>query len=400
MNTRPFVYIASLLILLSFGCGGGGGGSDPVPTTISGVAAKGAVSGGTLKVFAVDTAGAVGTTPMGTVVTNADGTYAVNVGFYAGAILVEVTGGSYNDEATGVTRALTIPLRAAVAGVVPGVNIVAVTPLTELAVRKAGTPLTAAAVNSANAGIGAFFGVDNIITTLPTDATVVPAPSVTPAQKGYALVLATLSQLMLDSSKSHEILLNDLSTEIGGGVVTEATITALNSAMTTFAQGTRNQTGITTPALISLKGGVLKLASGGTLDAGNLIGAVDLTLNLPANVSVKATPDASNPSILVADQGAVVLSGTAAAAGITIHIATYTPAAGAEPSKVRIVLANSAGFGMGEFATVNCDIASGFPRTTDFTVPAFKASGGPDLQTNATLAGVTPVVSSFGAIVQ
>lgn len=109
----------------------------------------------------------------------------------------------------------------------------------------------------------------------------------------------------------------------------------------------------------------------------------------------------NNPNILVVNQGVVTVSGVAAAAGgTTINIATYTPATATAPAQVRVVLANSAGFGLGEFLTINCDIAGGVPTSADFTVPAFSASGGPDPQANLPLTGVTAVVSSFSAIVQ
>ncbi len=102
------------------------------------------------------------------------------------------------------------------------------------------------------------------------------------------------------------------------------------------------------------------------------INGIDVTLELPAGVTVKATPDATNPSVMVTDTGVVTASGTADAS--TNIIATYT----ATPSGVvAIHVTNAAGFAPGEFATVTCDIAVGsLPVATDFSVTDFTAFDG------------------------
>ncbi len=103
-----------------------------------------------------------------------------------------------------------------------------------------------------------------------------------------------------------------------------------------------------------------------------MIHGIDVTVELPAGVTVKATPDATNPSVMVTDTGVVTASGAAAAN--TNTIATYE----ATPSGVvDIHLANAAGFAPGEFVTIVCDIAVGsFPVATDFNVTGFSAVDG------------------------
>jgi hypothetical protein len=103
---------------------------------------------------------------------------------------------------------------------------------------------------------------------------------------------------------------------------------------------------------------IVKLITTGTLPAGAQVGGIDVTLYLPAGVTVKsaATPPET-------DSGVVTASGVAASNSSLIS--TVTTATGA----VRILLANPNGFGTGEFATVNCDIAAGsHPAQTDFSV--------------------------------
>ena len=106
---------------------------------------------------------------------------------------------------------------------------------------------------------------------------------------------------------------------------------------------------------------VLKLSTTGP--AGSQIAGVDVTVNLPSGVTVKA---ATAPP--ETDAGVVVPSGQAAANSLVIATAASGP-----PASVRIVLANSNtnGFGIGEFATVTCDLAAGTkPAASAFTIPA------------------------------
>ncbi len=123
-----------------------------------------------------------------------------------------------------------------------------------------------------------------------------------------------------------------------------------------------------TPTPMQPTTAVVKLMSQG---AGTING-IDVNLELPAGVTVKATPDATNPSVMVTDAGVVTASGAAAAN--TNTIATYE----ATPSGVvAIHLVNAAGFAPGEFVTIVCDIAVGsFPVATDFNVTDFTAVDG------------------------
>ncbi len=107
---------------------------------------------------------------------------------------------------------------------------------------------------------------------------------------------------------------------------------------------------------------ILKLMTSGT---GTTIYGIDVTMNLPAGVTVKST----NPP--ETDSGVVTVSGVASGSIVT---AVYTPASWSAPGKVRILIANATGFTTGEFATINTDIADGrTPRATDFGLVSFSA---------------------------
>jgi hypothetical protein len=111
---------------------------------------------------------------------------------------------------------------------------------------------------------------------------------------------------------------------------------------------------------------VVTLAATGNLQ-GNLIKAVDITIDLPAGVTVNATPSAANPSVLEPAPGVIV------AAGSNI-VASYVPANAGTLGKVHISLANSTGFGLGSFATINCVVAAGTASQASFVVTP--ATGG------------------------
>lgn len=107
---------------------------------------------------------------------------------------------------------------------------------------------------------------------------------------------------------------------------------------------------------------VLKISSQGTLPSGSLIGGIDITVTLPSGVTVK---NQTNPP--ETDAGVVVTS--ALAVSNSTLLSTYTAASGATKGAVRVIIANSNGFGTGEFVTVNCNIAAGSsPTASDFSV--------------------------------
>lgn len=184
------------------GCGGGGG-ADPVAppaaavNTVAGVASKGPLSGATLCAYAI-TAGVKGAAVGSCVQSSATGAYTLDLGSYTGPVLLEATGGSYVDEATGSTVTLASPLRSVLPNFTGGNTSAAVTALTELAYQLAAAQtggLTTANVQGAQAEVQSNFGLADILATQPVDALSLPA-SATADQKAYALALATVSQYL------------------------------------------------------------------------------------------------------------------------------------------------------------------------------------------------------------
>jgi len=98
---------------------------------------------------------------------------------------------------------------------------------------------------------------------------------------------------------------------------------------------------------------VIKIATLGT-PSSNPINGAQAILHLPEGVTVKATQNAPQT-----DTGVVTSSGA------DLFLGVYSAAAGT----VQVYVAKTAGIAVGEFATVNCDIATGsFPASSDFSV--------------------------------
>jgi len=240
-----------LLLLFGLGCGGGGGGgSVPTGTSAIGLAAKGPIVGGTVEVYAISVDGTIGTTPLATAVTSSDGSYAVDLGSYTGNVLVVVTGGTYRDEATGDMLPNPLTLRAAVTNA-SGLFSAAVTPMTEIAVRLAGTPLTTEKIARANALVSSLIGI-NILSTMPDDVTVADTNS-TLTEIEYGLMLAVLSQYSQNSGKEIGEVIDEIVADLSDGDTKLNNIgNGLVTALADYLNNENNQSGATEPYQILL----------------------------------------------------------------------------------------------------------------------------------------------------
>ncbi|MBT0652769.1 hypothetical protein [Geomobilimonas luticola] len=386
MNTRYLLALTvSLSLLALYGCGGGGGGgSTPVATVVSGVASKGPISGGTIRVFAIQN-GVVNPAPLGSGTTGTDGSYAVNIGTYSGPVLVDITGGNYTDEATGSTLPLGINLRAMVPAAV-GTVTTAVTALTEMAVQKAlaAGSLTDAAIRVANNDIGSLFGVNDIVGTLPIDVTTTASATAPAPRREYGMALAAVSRYMQNTGRSLGQSVTDFS-----GPVTGQLLIALDTARTTFIQSASNKSGITGNTTASKA--TLKISSAGTLTPPARIGGVEVVVNLPPGISVPLI-DAVTGEV---DPAAVFISGVAVTTGTNApqFTARFAPATVTNPATIKLVLVNIAGFGTGEFATMNLNKTIGSVATpAHFVLTGFTAVD--SVLTGGSLGGVIPGITS------
>jgi hypothetical protein len=377
------------------GCGGGGGAttSTPTPTAaatvLSGVASKGPINKGTVKAFAIKNGVVDTSAPLGETQTDSAGNFTLNCGSNTGPVMVQVTGGTFTDEVSGQTVNLKSTLEAAVSSTATGTNTVAVTPLTDLASKKAKFGgMTPAVIDDSNRSVASTFGLADIVSTLP-------AASGSSEQKKYSDACGTFSQLANnEAAKTGKSLddalvsvMSNMESEVEQhGGLSDSSVSAINSAGAELAHGGKSSSD--TPTTATPSGGILKVSTAGSA---NVIGALDMTVTLPAGATVAA--DAATGE---AAAGAVTISGTAAGGSNKQVVAKFTPPANGNPGKLTISMINATGFGPGECITVDFALTKGsnFPKATDFGVTGVAAKG----LDSAPLSGITAAPSSLAAM--
>ena len=408
---KHLIGLVSCVVMLALpGCGGGGStpSSSPVVTqpttsTITGVASKGPIGGATVKVFAIRS-GVTDTVPLGQATTNAEGNYTVETSDYTGPVVVEVSGGTYKDEISHGSVTLKAPLRAmsSIAPTGPGATMtIAVTPLTELAVKKSlGAPeLTNTVIDASNAFVANYFGISDIVKVLPSNLA-----GATDTQKKYTSTLGDISQLVIDSmqpdgwapGQTMDDALSAVMSRLGdelqqAGVFSDATVSAIDRAKSLFSNGvgTTSPPSIIPPPPIPA-GGVLKIATTGVPTNVSTMTQIIVTLALPHGITV----DTAVP-------GNVTLSGVAAAGAKGVIGATFVAGTGTAPDTVAISVQNSP-FGVGEFATIRFKILdpsltvppNTFPTLADFSFTGFTAT----LHAGVIVGGIAPAALSLVGI--
>ncbi len=194
--------IASLALAVAItGCGGGGGssgggGTTPQPaakSAVSGAVTKGPVAGAQLYLYQMDAAGnKTGDAVAGPIQTAEDGSWSVQIpDSIPRPLLIESSGGTYTDEATGTT----VNAGSLNSFLPEGAETAAVTPLSELLVRSTREHLANNAESSLEEGIEAGGDVlDDVLGVSFDPLTTVPSTTGDdPAAKQYAAVLGGLS---------------------------------------------------------------------------------------------------------------------------------------------------------------------------------------------------------------
>jgi hypothetical protein len=383
MKHVKHIFYFILLVLLA-ACGGGGGSSSSSPDaatmTVSGIASKGIIKGGTVTVYPVSEAGVKGRVPLATGKTDENGAYSITIASYSGPVVVEVYG-TYLDEATGkeMTIPAETPLHAALDYVTAGKSFsLPVTPLTELAFRHAGA-LTAANIREANDTISYMMRLD-IINTIPAAPTAEAFAKATRSQKDYALILAAVSQKMATDGKD----LNTTLTSLHDGLSTTAAATALNSALSDFIANSNNQTGEakvpTTLQNVGTVGKKLTLALSG--DNVSSVQAFTATLTLPTGLMMRTDGNGVPLSTVFSlSSGAAsvkkitytahyVAASTTTAKRTMIAYPLTTASVNSPATLTLAVLAPFGGLVAGDVITITCDVAdnANTPAASDITL--------------------------------
>jgi len=271
-----FLALLSLFPFFLFGCGGGGvsdspnvaGKENPAPPSrqISGNLFKGPVSGAVVEFIPIVNGEETSAIATGTSLSG--GRFTLNVVNYDGPYILRAVGGTYKDEATGVTKALAREMRT----INPSMETsreAAVTPLTHMAYRiakKAGA-LSSDQIKASKAKVSSFFSLPEISYTTPVDLSSVStgqATGIPDFTKQYSLVLSGISKLganlNTDPAEVMEILAQDASDGIVDGKASGQSLRistrevsanyatqGLAQAINEFATSSANNSGLSAP---------------------------------------------------------------------------------------------------------------------------------------------------------
>lgn len=259
-----------------------GAGPGMTSATVSGTAFIGPMSQATVTAFAVSN-GIVGA-QIASSATDGRGNFSMPLGSYAGPLMLQVNAGTYTDEAAGTVMHMGAGdiMSAAIPAVVSGANVtgVWVTPVTSMAqARAAGMNggMSDANIVAANAAMGTYFSVGDIVHTQPMNPMQAGAGAgASQDARNYGMTLAAMSQYakslnMAISSAMVTAMMSDASDGLmdgkkGSGQVSmsmggmmgssmmpsTAGTSGLGAAMTAFMSSAANASGMTTADMAAL----------------------------------------------------------------------------------------------------------------------------------------------------
>ncbi|HOF05428.1 MAG TPA: hypothetical protein PLH54_07435, partial [Syntrophales bacterium] len=289
--SRAIVFMTIICLIAALGgCGSsdpsqsGSSGGGGLFASIAGFVVDGYISGAKIQAYQINANGTKGAAVGSSTTSDATGAYSLNLGNYTGPVLIESSGGSYTDWATGAV--VNIPAAGVMRAVVPNVSAstpltVHITPLTYMAAQRAlqdiavnGTA-AATAISNANNQISKYYGSFNILTDKPINPTVAgSAVGVSQTQVDYGMVLAGISQTAGDKAWQPFSLVTALALDATDGTfdgkqgTTQLTVaknaggtdnlpatagkTDMANEIDTFQKSVQNKSGgTTTPAIIN-----------------------------------------------------------------------------------------------------------------------------------------------------
>jgi len=280
MNTLKIILTVLALTIIT-ACGGGG--SATTQGSISGTATKGPVSSATVTAYAISN-GQIGA-KISTAQTDPNGNFTMTTGSYAGPVMLQVSGGSYTDEAKVTTMkmapgdVMTAVMPTVMAGAaISGVQVTPVTAMAQAMAQNMTGGMTNANIAAANTAMGNYFTVSDILHTRPMNPLITNSGSGASIDaQNYGMVLAAMSQYaqtlgMTVSSAFVTAMMSDASDGVMDGkmganqismsmgvmmgtsmMASTAGTSGLATAMTSFITNlTANQSGLTTTDMATL----------------------------------------------------------------------------------------------------------------------------------------------------
>jgi hypothetical protein len=255
------------------------GGGTMMNGMVSGSVFNGSMSDSTVMAYSMN-GGSMGA-QLASGTTNSMGSFSLSLGAYSGPVMLKMSGGSYENLATGTT--MTMMTGDVMTAVIPNMSSgstvtgIQMTPLTSMAQAMANNMaggMTSANITAANTSVGNYFMVTDILQTMPMNAAVSGSGgTATTDMKNCGIVIAAMSQYaqtisMTDPAALITAMVNDASDGImngkmggtsinmggmgggmmgGGGTMMQSTAgtSGLATAMTTFMGSTWNKSGLT-----------------------------------------------------------------------------------------------------------------------------------------------------------
>ena len=255
-----------------------GSGGGMTSSSVSGTVFNGPMTQATVTAYAIDNG--VAGARIASVAADGQGNFTMPLGSYSGAVMLQMSGGTYTDEATGT--AMTMGASDLMSAVMPtvasgtavsGVWLTAMTSMAQARAAGMAGGMTDINIAAANTAMGNYFSVGDILKTRPMDPTV--AGSGTNASqdaRNYGMTLAAMSQYAENLDMG----------------VSSAMVTAM---MSDAADGVMNGMRGSTPISMSMGG----MMGGGNMSpaagAGGLAAAMTNFVNSAANASGMTAAD-------------------------------------------------------------------------------------------------------------
>ena len=212
------------------------GGGTPMNGMVNGSVFNGTMSNATVMAYAVS-GGTMGA-QLASGTTNSMGGFSLSLGAYSGPVMLKMTGGSYENLATGTTMTLSAGdvMTACIPTIASGTTVTGIhmTPLTSMAQARAQAMaggMTDANIAAANTAVGNYFMVSDIIHTQPMNAAISGSGgTATTDMRNYGIAIAAMSQYaqtisMTDPAALITAMMNDASDGIMNGMMGSTQIT-------------------------------------------------------------------------------------------------------------------------------------------------------------------------------
>ena len=262
------------------------GGGAAMNGMVSGSVYNGTMKNATVMAYAVSSGTMGAQLASGT--TDSVGGFTMSLGAYSGPVMLKTTGGSYMNLATGATATMqsgdmmtAVNPTISSGATVTGIQMTSLTTMAQARTQAMTGGMTDANIGAANAGVGAYFMVSDILHTVPMNAAVSGSGgSATTDMKNYGAAIAAMSQYaqgisMTDPAAFISAMMQDASDGVmngmmgstsitmggmggglmgGGGSMMQSTAgtTGLASAMTTFLGSAMNKSGLNATTMQTL----------------------------------------------------------------------------------------------------------------------------------------------------